>query len=260
MGLAAGETAVVVCHLVLWSQLGVLTRVGVDYLFAGGCNGGWAACLTSRGLGPDPGGAYFPDLPANALGCLAMGLLAASSTLALGEPKALAILPPTHAWQSAPELHIGLRTGFCGSLTTFSAWSLALFLQLTGGEASEGGVGGWGGWAGGGGGGWQPVPAALLGGGVWGGGGVREVAHAPPPGPRPAHPRASVVGGGPSFCGAGWWVCRLPWVRTCAASWWPASQTTGKSPPNCAPRRAPRAAPRPTGRRRVPSGRRGANT
>ena len=35
--------------------------------------------------------------------------------------------------QAMPELHIGLRTGFCGSLTTFASWVYLLLLQLVGG-------------------------------------------------------------------------------------------------------------------------------
>ena len=67
-----------------------------------------------------------------------MGLLAASSTLTLGDPKPLAALPAAHPWQAAPELHIGLRTGFCGSLTTLSSWAMALTLQLVGGDGRRG--------------------------------------------------------------------------------------------------------------------------
>ena len=32
-----------------------------------------------------------------------------------------------------PELHIGLRTGYCGSLTTFASWVYSLLLQVVGG-------------------------------------------------------------------------------------------------------------------------------
>ncbi len=35
--------------------------------------------------------------------------------------------------QARPELQIGLRTGFCGSLTTFASWVYVLLLQLVGG-------------------------------------------------------------------------------------------------------------------------------
>ena len=35
--------------------------------------------------------------------------------------------------QGAPELHIGLRTGYCGSLTTFASWEYSLVTGLIGG-------------------------------------------------------------------------------------------------------------------------------
>ncbi len=41
--------------------------------------------------------------------------------------------------QDAPELLIGLRTGFCGSLTTFASWEFSLVLGLIGGAGVEGG-------------------------------------------------------------------------------------------------------------------------
>ena len=37
------------------------------------------------------------------------------------------------AVQAAPELHIGLRTGYCGSLTTFASWEFSLVTGLIGG-------------------------------------------------------------------------------------------------------------------------------
>ena len=95
--------------------------------------------VRTTGLGSDPFGAYFPDLPSNALGSFVMGLAAASSTLSLGAPKPLAALPASHPWQRSPELHIGVRTGFCGCLTTFSAWSAALLAQAVGGGGRPGG-------------------------------------------------------------------------------------------------------------------------
>ena len=46
-------------------------------------------------------------------------------------------LTDSHLWggpaQAMPELHIGLRTGYCGSLTTFASWVYTLLLQLVGG-------------------------------------------------------------------------------------------------------------------------------
>lgn len=41
--------------------------------------------------------------------------------------------------QDAPELLVGLRTGFCGSLTTFASWELSLVTLLIGGRGIQGG-------------------------------------------------------------------------------------------------------------------------
>ncbi|PSC73475.1 UPF0695 membrane isoform X2 [Micractinium conductrix] len=60
------------------------------------------------------------------LGCFIIGLCAASSVLGLATDKALAALPAGHAWQHNLELQIGVRTGYCGSLTTFASWQLEL--------------------------------------------------------------------------------------------------------------------------------------
>ena len=45
----AREVFVVLTHLALWSQLGVLTRIYLDKLFSNGCNGSWGICLSSEG-------------------------------------------------------------------------------------------------------------------------------------------------------------------------------------------------------------------
>ena len=79
-------------------------------------------------------GAYFPDLPSNMLGCFVMGLLAAASTVGLENKKLVVLLAGSHTWQHMPELHIGLRTGYCGSLTTFASWQLDLTEELIGGQ------------------------------------------------------------------------------------------------------------------------------
>lgn len=41
--------------------------------------------------------------------------------------------------QDTPELLVGLRTGFCGSLTTFASWQLSLVSLLIGGRGYDGG-------------------------------------------------------------------------------------------------------------------------
>ena len=56
------------------------------------------------------------------LGSFVIGLFAASSTVGLVNQKAIAVLPKSHSWQNNFSLQIGIRTGYCGSLTTFSSW------------------------------------------------------------------------------------------------------------------------------------------
>jgi fluoride exporter len=124
-------------------------------------------------------GAYYTDLPSNMLGSFIMGCLATSSALGLAVDKvqqgmtanqtllcpvisspgcppsslvrtqiqyrvyrmlqAVGILPAGHPWQGNAPLLAGLRTGYCGSLTTFSAWQLQCVLLLVGGRGRQGG-------------------------------------------------------------------------------------------------------------------------
>jgi len=49
------------------------------------------------------------------------------------------VLPERHPWQEHMALHVGLRTGYCGSLTTFSAWLLQCVQLLVGGSGRDGG-------------------------------------------------------------------------------------------------------------------------
>jgi hypothetical protein len=45
----ARELAVVLIHLAIFSELGVLTRIYLDRFFSGGCSGSFGVCLTSDG-------------------------------------------------------------------------------------------------------------------------------------------------------------------------------------------------------------------
>ena len=137
---ASRETALVLLQLALWSELGVLTRIYVDRLFNDGCSDGWGLCLTSERSTDKHYGAQFYDLPANMLGCFVMGLLSTGSVLGLKHSKkTLAVLPESHRLQGDKELQVGLRTGYCGSLTTFASWELSLLQLLIGSKAGDGG-------------------------------------------------------------------------------------------------------------------------
>ena len=133
------ETATVLLQLCLWSQLGVLTRIYLDRLFNDGCDDGWGLCLTSDKTAAKQYGAEFFDLPANMLGCFVMGLLSTGAVLGLKSKKSLAILPASHHFQDEKELQVGLRTGYCGSLTTFASWELSLLQLLIGSKGGDGG-------------------------------------------------------------------------------------------------------------------------
>lgn len=133
------ETGVILLQLSLFSELGVLTRVYLDRLFNDGCDSGWGLCLTSVGGHDKTYGAYFTDLPANMLGCFVMGLLSTATVLGLKSKKPIALLPASHPWQDNKELLVGLRTGFCGSLTTFASWEFSLIQLLIGVKGGGGG-------------------------------------------------------------------------------------------------------------------------
>lgn len=122
-------------HLAAWAQLGVLTRVYVNRSFGPAC-GRWS-CVTSQGA------ALFVHLPANVLGCVIIGLLSTTDALKTfythgastetGLPAAaIAILPAGHSLQGHVPLLAGMRTGFCGSLTTFASWHLQVVVMMFG--------------------------------------------------------------------------------------------------------------------------------
>lgn len=89
---------------------------------AGGKCLDWGACVTSDGH-DRPGGAVYQDVAANMLGCFLMGLLSTADSLYLQSGgSCIAILPKQNMWQPSPPVLLGLKTGLCGSLTTFSSW------------------------------------------------------------------------------------------------------------------------------------------
>ncbi|KAL3150775.1 hypothetical protein ABBQ32_000546 [Trebouxia sp. C0010 RCD-2024] len=136
---ASTETLMVVLQLCFWSELGVLTRIYLGRLFNDGCEDGWGLCLTSQSTRDKQYGAEFLDLPANMLGCFFMGFFSAASVLDLKSTKNLAFLPAHSCLQSEKELQVGLRTGYCGSLTTFASWELSLLQLLIGSKSGDGG-------------------------------------------------------------------------------------------------------------------------
>jgi CrcB protein len=111
------ELLYILVHLSTWAQIGVLIRTYLQKFFVLGCDGSsWGPCLS--------GGVYFEVLPPNMLGSFIMGLVGTSAMAKLDESKAITILGPEHPWQKNGPLQAGIRTGLCGSITTFSSWML----------------------------------------------------------------------------------------------------------------------------------------
>jgi fluoride ion exporter CrcB/FEX len=66
-----------------------------------------------------------------------MGLLQPSTVLELAVPMALAWLPAFHSLQRAAVLHTALRTGLCGSLTTYSSWNSEMVVLMLGSNNND---------------------------------------------------------------------------------------------------------------------------
>ena len=116
--------------LVVCGHAGVLIRFWLGH----DCKTSWSASVI---CGP------FADLPANLIGCFVMGLLCDGKTCAkvlrqaadeltdparaeLEEMKKLPLPLAPGLRKGMPVLLLGLRTGFCGSLTTYASWSNAM--------------------------------------------------------------------------------------------------------------------------------------
>ncbi|GMH42179.1 hypothetical protein BSKO_10098 [Bryopsis sp. KO-2023] len=144
-------TPATLVHLAVFSQAGVVVRILLGELFGGNCaervRGGnfhWIPCVVADGTGDNHGGAFFRDLPANAVGCFVMGLLSSVAVLAARysaakevPEKPIAAFKRGSPLQSHDALQVGLRTGFCGSLTTFASWQLQMMVMLFGGAPTQ---------------------------------------------------------------------------------------------------------------------------
>ena len=135
-------------HLIAWNQIGVILRVQLVALFGGACDDvgsqSWQPCVTSPGLSR-LGGAMFTNVPPNVLGSFAIGLFSSSASLTKAYPSFqplhvvnLAFLPSSSPLQHHTALHLGLRTGLCGSLTTFASWILQMVKMMVGGRSTIG--------------------------------------------------------------------------------------------------------------------------
>jgi fluoride ion exporter CrcB/FEX len=129
------------CYLGIGAIFGTLLRLILAQLFGQACsnpgtigyiNDEAVLCVTSNGETTQNEGIIFADLPANLLGSFIMGLLQDGTSLGLAINMPIAFIKPTNIFQSYDIWHLALKTGFCGSLTTFSAWNSEMVILLVG--------------------------------------------------------------------------------------------------------------------------------
>eukprot|EP00536_Pseudo-nitzschia_multiseries_P005313 jgi/Psemu1/238406/estExt_Genewise1.C_990020 len=135
------KTFVQACYLGIAAIFGTLVRLILAQLFGQACSNpetvGWIAdeavlCVTSNGQTTQNEGIIFADLPANLLGSFIMGLLQDGAALGLAIGLPIAFVHPSNIFQSYDIWHLALKTGFCGSLTTFSAWNSEMVVLMVG--------------------------------------------------------------------------------------------------------------------------------
>jgi fluoride ion exporter CrcB/FEX len=98
----------------------------------GWLSAGAPLCVTKDGSTTQTGGIVFADLPANLFGSFLMGLFQDGTVLGLAVPIAISWLPAQHPFQKATLLYVAFKTGFCGSLTTFSSWNSEMVVLIFG--------------------------------------------------------------------------------------------------------------------------------
>mmetsp|Transcript_40076 Transcript_40076/g.85595 ORF Transcript_40076/g.85595 Transcript_40076/m.85595 type:complete len:527 (-) Transcript_40076:86-1666(-) len=126
-------------HLALWAQLGVLVRFWIDEGITSTCYGhdvlaDGPSCSSSA---EDEVRSVLGILVANMVGSFFMGFLTENKAhlVWFEQPKMpVSFLPEDHLIQHHEDLLLGLRVGFCGSLTTFASWAFQMVSILTRGR------------------------------------------------------------------------------------------------------------------------------
>jgi len=136
---AVTSTWVDIVYLSLFSVIGFTIRVYLGRFFGGDCTSyesgtiiddflwpvSHKVCITTDG---QYGGALFIDLPANIIGCLIMGYFTSHPNYKYWP--AFPCLSHDHPWQREKSLQVGIRTGLCGSITTFSSWNTQMVVMM----------------------------------------------------------------------------------------------------------------------------------
>ena len=138
----ARKTTLVTCmYMSVCAVLGCLLRIAMAQLFGEGCKNpgsiGWLAageplCITDIGRVTREGGVIFADLPANLLGSFIMGMMQTCAVLGLPKNMPIPWMKASSSFQNWDILHLAIRTGFCGSLTTFSSWNSEMVIMIYG--------------------------------------------------------------------------------------------------------------------------------
>jgi len=109
--------------LALFSYFGEYCRYALELIFGVACQNelegatSWMdmLCVT------DSNGPFFIDLPVNIIGCFLMGLFVSGDGESIAINIPVAALSRSCFFQKWMVFQVGLRTGFCGSLTTFAS-------------------------------------------------------------------------------------------------------------------------------------------
>ena len=130
-----------VYYLSTYACFGTIIRAFLGRLFGYDCESksinDWLSplsnqiCVTASGTTAQTGGALFIALPANVIGSFLLGVLTVL------EPSVWPPIPwlnADHPLQQNHALHVAIKIGMCGSLTTFSSWNSQMIIMMDGSQ------------------------------------------------------------------------------------------------------------------------------
>jgi fluoride ion exporter CrcB/FEX len=77
------------------------------------------------------------------IGCFLMGLLVSGDGESIAVNLPMAAVPRRSFFQNWVVTHVGIRTGFCGALTTFASWNTQMVIMVCGGRGTQLGYSQW---------------------------------------------------------------------------------------------------------------------